>query len=106
MDDLIVTAWSNGGRAPADYGLRLNSKDRDAYFRREMRTDFVALPDGGEAPEIGVDSRSFWNACHQLRSAGIGKWLLRRGAAPWPDRKPPKFKLIREGDRRFRVADI
>lgn len=106
MDEMIVTAWSNGSLSASGYGLRLSKSDRDAFFRREVGTVFVALPDGSEVLAIGVRSASFWKDCPELRSSGIGRWLRRRGTAPWPKRKPPKLRLIREAERRFRFADI
>jgi hypothetical protein len=61
----------------------------------------IQLP--GQEPATVTLSQSFWRNCSELRSADIGRWLLRQGLAPWPRGKPPTFELVPVEDRRFRI---
>ena len=46
MNEITVTAWSNGSSSPtgAGYGFRIKESDRDAYLRRELGSIFIDLP--------------------------------------------------------------
>ena len=90
---LRVTGWSNGspGRRGAGYGVRLSHYDRDHYFDRGWREVMVSL-DSDEIVAVPL-SKSFWRSCPELRSAAIGRWLLRHRLAPWPHGHPPAVLL-------------
>lgn len=88
-----VTAWSNGQPLPsgAGYGVRVSSHDRDRYFDRRWSHVLVNL---GDAEPVAVPlSTAFWDRCVELRSASIGRWLLRHQLAPWPKGQPPALIL-------------
>lgn len=105
---MIVTGWSNGSPSSsgAGYGLRLKRQDRDAFFKRAMRTVLIEIPGQHEPAEVGVDNDSFWRSCTELRSADIGRWMLKRGFAPWPKGHPPAFELVQKGERRFALMTV
>jgi hypothetical protein len=98
-----ATAWSNGSpsRSGAGYGLKINPQDRDRFFDRDWVNVVVELPSEG-ATSISLSS-SFWRRCSELRSAAVGRWLLRAGLAPWPRGEPPNFTLMPVGGNRFKV---
>jgi hypothetical protein len=48
-------------------------------------------------------SDSFWRTCSELRSAEIGRWLLRRRLAPWPKGRPPLVVLDHVSGNRFKA---
>jgi len=91
-----VTGWSNGQPLPtgAGYGVRLSDHDRDDHFDHGWHQVVVIL-DEGESVSVPL-SKSFWRSCPELRSAAIGRWLLRlpsprpmaAGAASCPDAGP------------------
>lgn len=100
---MYVTAWSNGRplRTGAGYGVRLSAGDRDRFFDPSWPHVFVDVDDG--APILIPLSGSFWLSCPELRSAGIGQWLLRSGLAPWPRGVPPALDLSPAGGRKFHL---
>ncbi len=84
-----TTGWHNGGRPedPGGYGLKFVQRDRDRYFDRDW-PEVVLQLDGGDEVTIEL-SPSFWRSCSELRSAGVGQWLLDQDAAPWMKGSPP-----------------
>lgn len=105
---MIWTAWNNGAQhsTGAGYGLKVDPVDRDQEFRRTWERVTVQLPSkaGMIEVEVNVAKKSFWSSqCRELISKGIGRWLLDEGFAPWPERTPPRFKVERIAERRFRV---
>jgi hypothetical protein len=101
-----VRAWSNGRPLPtgAGYGVRLSDRDRDEHFDPQWREVMVDLG-GGETVSVSL-SESFWRSCPELRSAAIGRWLLRNGLAPWPLGKPSAALLIPAGSNRFSLRRL
>jgi hypothetical protein len=51
-----------------------------------------------------VDGDSFWRGCSELRSAGMGRWMLAAGKAAWPKGHPPSFKLTLVEPGRFSLS--
>ena len=108
---LVWTVWNNGQHraSGAGYGLRVPRADRDAYFDRSWTSVTVILPldESTQAVEVNIAKASFWKeACRELISIEIGKWLIARRLAPWPDRRPPRLEVVPDGDRRFVVKYI
>lgn len=99
-----VTGWSNGSPTPtgAGYGVRLTKEDRDLLIRRSWRFVTIDLPDGTES-RPDVDGKAFWNTCPELRSAAIGRWMLKEGLAPWPSGSPPRLRLTLVSEARFKL---
>lgn len=95
--------WNNGHPldSGAGYGLRISAGDRDRFFDRGWNRVVVDLDDDGSA-EVSL-SPSFWRTCVELRSAEVGRWLLRRGLAPWPNGDPPTILLDPLGGNRFKI---
>ena len=105
---MIWTAWNNGEhhRTGAGYGFEIDAADRDRYFDRRWTTVVIELPtDGGfVTAEPNVAKNSFWDSrCRELIDRSVGRWLLGRRYAPWPDGDPPKFEVQPAGEGRFRV---
>jgi hypothetical protein len=98
------TAWNNGShsRSGSGYGIRIRIQDRDRFF--EPGWDHVVLDLGGEAAATVRISESFWRTCAELRSAEIGRWLLRRKVAPWPSGQPPVLEVDQVQGNRFTVV--
>jgi hypothetical protein len=70
-------------------------------------TIVLPLEKGTRAAEVNIAKASFWTeACREVISAEIGKWLIARGLAPWPDRRPPRLEVIPDGVRRFAVKRV
>lgn len=99
-----ATAWSNGSPSPtgSGYGLKISAWDRDRFFEREWADVIVEL--AGEEPASIRLSQSFWRSCSELRSASIGRWLLKSDLAPWPKGEPPTCNLSPVGGNRFRAS--
>jgi hypothetical protein len=107
MSTFTVTAWHNGAPSPsgAGYGFKLAAHDRDRHFDRSWAGVVLELP-GSPPVECNVGKPSFWNGtCRELVDAGIGRWLLRSGHAPWRKGTPPTFTVESLGGCRFRVQD-
>jgi hypothetical protein len=100
-----ATAWSNGSPSSsgAGYGLRVSVSDRDQHFDSSWDQIFIDL--GARGTAIVRLSQSFWSRCTELRSAAVGRWLLERGLAPWPDGEPPRLELRRRDGNRFSLSD-
>jgi len=108
MVAMIWTGWNNGDHhsTGAGYGFKVTAADRDRHFKRTWRTVTIELPsgDGLTIVEANVTKKTFWDPqCRELISKDIGRWMLARGHAPWPDGMPPRFEVVSLGDRRFRV---
>ena len=74
----------------AGYGIKLNPRDRDKYFRKPK----VFLRLEGQACDIQVntDKPSFWNGtCRELISKDIGLWLRSNDKAPWIKGRPSVY---------------
>lgn len=105
------TAWKGGAGTStgAGFGLKVGRRDRDLHFDRVWASVEVELPvaRGFQLVEVNIAKASFWNdTCRERISAEIGRWLIHRGIAPWPHRRPPKLPVEVVGPRRFRVADV
>jgi hypothetical protein len=104
--------WLNNGswhRTGAGYGFRIDSGDRDAYFRREWGSVLVEMPSdsGLVTAEVNVDKDSFWGPkCRELISKSIGRWLIAEGFASWPSGSPPRFDVKVLNARRFRLEGV
>ena len=87
-----LTGWNNG---TGHFGLKIARSVRDTELGSlkvaigERPYGTVVLP--GIAPVRVHLSPSFWTTCSELRSAEIGAWMKRRGDAPWPRGRPPKY---------------
>ncbi len=108
---MIWTAWNNGKNHPtgAGYGLKVSIKDRDRHFNRAWQTVLIQLPTGDlfETVEVNVAKDSFWGpTCRELISGEIGRWLLSRQFAPWPNGTPPRFEVEPLDGPRFQVKGI
>ena len=104
QSETIVTAWNNGAHhsSGAGYGVKLTTKDRDAYLRREWGGVEIYLPGRANPTKVNVEKDSLWGRqCRELISHEIGKWLLATGIAPWPRGLPPKFRFVARSERAF-----
>ncbi len=64
--------------------------------------DVIVSLDQGETVSVAL-SKSFWRSCPELRSAAIGRWLLRNRLAPWPRGLPPTLLLRHVAGNRFEL---
>jgi hypothetical protein len=101
--DVKAIGWSNGRPLPsgAGYGLRISVSDRDRFFRPNWNTVSLEVEGGGKI--VGRLSASFWKTCTELRSAEIGRWLLRQRLAPWQKGAPPSVEIDHVDGNRFRL---
>jgi hypothetical protein len=102
-----VKAWNNGSHH-ADgngYGLKIDARDRDAFFRREWKTILLELEGESSPVKVNIDKDSFWNdTCRELISVRIGKWLIKNRLAPWIKGNPPVLTLTQIEGSRFRLT--
>ena len=85
--------------------IRIDIEDRNRYFNRDW--DYIIIELEGETNQINVNlSPSFWRRCKELRSAGIGRWLIKNGLAPWPRYNPPELRLEHIEDNCFKLIKI
>lgn len=96
-----ATAWHNGGSPldPAGYGIKFTEQTRDKHFDPAWETVILELH-GDESTAIAL-SPSFWRSCSELRSADVGRWLLKAEAAPWPKGSPPGIAVDPVAGNRF-----
>jgi len=102
----IGTAWNNGGWkiSGAGYGIKITARDRDHWFRREWKSVRLILPGDSVPIEVNTDKASFWNnRCRELISSRLGAWMIAQKLAPWPSGEPPRFRLLRTGEKVFSV---
>jgi len=98
-----VAAWSNSSprRSGSSYVVRLSVVDHERYFDH---TWSEVLVDVNEREAVHVPlSPSFWDRCSELRSAAIGRWLIRNGVGSWPQGGPPTVQLQHIADNRFKL---
>jgi hypothetical protein len=100
---VLAKGWSNGSpqASGAGYGLRIAAADRDRFFEPEWRSVDIEL--GTDEVVVVPLSDSFWRECTELRSAALGRWLLRHGLAPWPVGAPPRLRIEPLSGNRFRL---
>ena len=87
---MMVSGWKGGTEGlsvPAEH-MRLLSKHRTRLTRHDL---VVHLPGVREPLKIRL-SPSFWSTCPEMRSVEIGRWMRRRGEAPWPKGRPPRYQ--------------
>ena len=95
----IGTACKNG----SSYGIKLDSNDRDRYFRKPNA--FLRLEGKAGDVRVNTDKSSFWNGtCRELISKDIGLWLISNNKAPWIKGHPPKLQLEPVDKRTFKVT--
>ena len=107
MIKIIVKGWNNGrpnNETGTGYGIRIKRKDIDRYFEEEWTSIIIELEGEGEI-EVSL-SNSFWRCCTEIRKKEIGKWMIKKGYAPWPKGHPPAFELVPISNRRFRLHSI
>jgi hypothetical protein len=102
---VLVTGWNNGAfhKTGAGYGIRISREDRDRYFNEEWDYVIIQLDDEGVRVHF---SSYFWGECSELRSAKIGRWMIRRGHQRWSKGSPPVFELVPIGERKFRLQEV
>ena len=103
---MIVTAWNNGEHheSGSGYGLRVDKRDRDRYFRREWGSVVLHLQGRAEPVIANIDKNSFWSSeCRELISREIGQWLRVNNMAPWHTDHPPKLIMEPTGANEFAV---
>ena len=104
-----VSAWRNGKLGPSGtgYGLKVRSKDRDAFFVREWDSIYLHLDrePADEIIEVNIDKNSMWHGnCRELIHKNIGAWLMDNNLAPWEWRDNPKNITVEWiKDRNFKV---
>ena len=78
-------------------GFRVEKSVRDRLCKLNLKTRLnqkgviIEFPSGKPPPSSVKVTPSFWSKCHEFRSPEIGAWMKKRGDAPWPYRKPPKY---------------
>src|SRR5687768_7845400 len=57
QSETIVTAWNNGAHhsSGAGYGVKLTTKDRDAYLKREWGRVEIYLPGRANPTKVNVE---------------------------------------------------
>lgn len=98
-----VTVWRNGRRDRAGivYGVRVSRTDRDRFF--DTCTPEVSIEVEGKLACKTLSS-SFWSGCSEIRHPAIAEFIVRRGLAEWPARKPHLLSLEPVKKNRFRLS--
>jgi hypothetical protein len=97
-----VVGWNNGSpdnRTGAGYGIRIERKDRDRYFKKNWEYVCIVL-NNKQSVNVKI-SKSFWRGCIELRSSRIGKWMINQKLAPWSKGNPPRFEMELIEDNKF-----
>ena len=94
--EIILTAWTTSTNDEPN-GFRIGKSDRDRLFKQRLKSRLnqkgviIEFPSGEPPPSSVKVTPSFWSKCHEFRNPEIGAWMKKRGDAPWPYRKPPKY---------------
>ncbi|MCD4785580.1 MAG: hypothetical protein K8T10_17295 [Candidatus Eremiobacteraeota bacterium] len=104
---MMVSGWSNGKREKrgSGYGISINEKDRERYFKEEWSSVNIEFSDGNSI-DVNIVEGTFWKDCPELRKKEIGEWMIKNNLAPWEKRSPPKLELIPIEDRRFILKSL
>jgi hypothetical protein len=103
---MIVKAWNNGAhnRNGNGYGFKVSPADRDAFFKQDWEEISLEIDGESEPVMIKIEKEGFWGeACRELKSDAVGKWLHRNGMAPWPRVNPPSFEIDQIEGSSFKV---
>lgn len=106
---MIVTAWNNGtySETGAGYGVKLDVRDRDRFFRREWKIIILELEGSPAEIEVNIAKPSFWGTtCRELINAEIGRWLIRNSLVPWQKGNPPRLSLKHIVNNRFLLMKL
>ena len=108
-DSFFATAWNNGQwyDSGSGYGLKIPAAARDAFFEKTWKTVTLRLLASGtlRTAIVNCDKASFWDdRCRELIGRDIGRWLIDRGWAPWPEGSPPRFRVSHGQKAVFEVA--
>jgi len=101
-----AVGWNNGKfhKSGAGFGIKINKKDRDRYFRTEWESIVLDIE---EDIEIKVNlSPSFWHGCTEFRNIRIGQYMIDKELVPWQKGNPPKFELEPLSERRFKLISL
>jgi hypothetical protein len=99
--------WHNGSPKPtgAGYGVKIPLKDRKRLFIGCGERLKVYLEGRDEPVEVNIAKKSFWTpTCGELIHVEIGKWMIERGVAEWPPRKPHRLCLRKRADGGFDLS--
>ena len=86
-----LTGWRGGTS-----GFYVVAESRSRVFeplQSKLRYVEVEIV-GHQTPVCCRITPTFWKNCPELRSAEIGRWMVRRGDEPWPKRKPPRYEAV------------
>jgi hypothetical protein len=95
----VMTA--KGWKGTGTYGVRVGISNAAQYFKRDWGS--VEIEIDGELHTFPL-AETFWTTCPEFRGRALSGWLLRRGLAPWPPRRPPALELTPIGGTRFRLS--
>ena len=102
---ILITAWNNGKFLPngAGYGIQVSEQFRDEFLSVLWPSFFLCLEGEEGEVELAINDDMFWSRGRELRSAQIGRWLIKNGKAPWQG-QPPEIYLKPLGQRRFKAT--
>lgn len=106
---MIVTAWNIGAhsRSGTGYGFKLHPADRDAFFQKEWKTIVLEFEGEEETAEVALDADLLWGEePREILCPELGRWLHKRGLAPWARGNPPTFALEPLAENRFKVSKL
>ena len=104
--EIILTGGYGGKSKSNPNGFRISKGDRDRLLELKLKTRLnqggiiIEFP-SGESSRLSLEvTPSFWEDWSPIFThTEIRAWMKKRGDAPWPERKPPKYiaKLSRAG---------
>ncbi len=99
------TAWNNGKFLPngAGWGIQVTNYFRDEFLSVQWPSFFLCLEGEEGEVELAINDDMFWSRGRELRSAKIGKWLIKNGCTRW-EGQPPEIFLTELGQRRFKAS--
>jgi len=108
---MIWTVWNNGSfrGTGAGYGFKISYENRLKHFQKSWTLATVILTGDGETIEVtsNVAKKSFRaELCGELIKKEFGIWLIGKGFFSWPKGQPSKFKVLKVGDRRFKIVEL
>lgn len=108
---MITTAWRGaykknevGDPNKGCYGLKVPIDDREKYFEKDW--DYIVLELEGNVQEfkVNINKSSFWGpSCRELIHKSIKQWFLKNNISPWERGKPPRIRLEKINNNRFKA---
>jgi hypothetical protein len=96
-----ASAWNNGkpnANTGAGYGLRVDASFASTVFSSKWTNVELYFQGQNNPITVKISPSAQSGGCPELRSKGIGSWLIVNNNHQWNNNQPPRFTLIQRGN--------